>query len=1019
MHAGRDGSDDDAGANLPETGREIERLPPDAVAAALGVDAVSGLSRGEAHVRAGLWGPNALRSRPPVPTWRRLTAQLADPLVLLLVAAAAVSAGLWLRQAVAEGRSGPPFEALAILGIVVLNAAMGVLQEARAERAVAALRRMSAARARVVRDGIHLEIPATELVPGDVIRIEEGDAIPADARLIATSALRAGEAALTGESVPVPKNALPKNAMPENVLPEDALPEDASSLAGDASLDGRRTMVFSGTTIVAGRGLGIVTATGMRTELGRIAGMLEDTQEEATPLQVALARLGRRLGLAVLVIAAALAAIIVLAEEVRTVAALLETLIVAVALAVAAVPEGLPAIVTAALSLGVLRMARRRAIVRRLAAVETLGSADVIASDKTGTLTRNTMTVRTVVTAGGRSPLDGAPAGRDRDGRPSGEVEAALLAGALANDAVLQEREGGWTVQGDPTEGALLLAARNAGLDAALRGFVRLGEIPFSSERRRMSAVHREAGRDGVLVALKGAPEVVLSRCTRERADGQDRPLTPARREAILAASAGFAGDGLRTLGLAHRRMPDGGGAALEEVEQDLVFLGLVGMSDPPRPEAREAVARARTAGIRSVMITGDHPRTAAAVAAELGIAADGAVLTGDQIDALSPEALDEAVRHVSVYARVAPAHKLRIVRALQRNGLVVAMTGDGVNDAPALKAADIGIAMGATGTDVAREAADIVLADDNFATIVSAVEEGRAIFANIRKVLRYLLSSNLGEVAVMGLGVVLAPALGLAAGPGEVVLPLLATQILWINFVTDGVPALALAVDPADPAVMTLAPRPRREGVLTGAMGWSIGFVGLVTASCSLFVLDACLPGGLVEGTGTPAYARTMTFTTLVLCQLFNVLNARSGEASALDGLFGNRWLWAAVVVSLLLQVAVIETPVLQRGFSTVSLSLGDWLYCAGVASGVLVLEELRKAVLRARRAVPPGLRTTEGRGPAVLVPATGPPVTPATPAEDRPDRQRPRLPGIAPLMPAPLGRPDVTGQGDRRGPP
>jgi Ca2+-transporting ATPase len=922
-----------------------ERLPPDEVLAALGVDAASGLPSAEVRARVGRWGPNALRSLPPVPAWRKLLAQFADPLVLLLVAAAVVSAGVWLREELHEGRSGLPFEALAILAIVLLNAAMGYVQEARAEQAIAALRRMSAARARVIRDGTRLEVPATDLVPGDIIRLEEGDAIPADARLIEASALRTTEAALTGESVPVPKDTAPL----------------AGGTDAAAGLAGRRNMVFSGTAVSTGRGLAVVTATGMRTELGRIAGMLEQTTDETTPLQAALARLGRRLGIAVVAIAAAMTTTLVLVEEVRTVPALLDVLILAVALAVAAVPEGLPAIVTAALSLGVLRMARRRAIVRRLAAVETLGSADVIASDKTGTLTRNEMTVRTVVTASGRVALDradGAPAGSDQDERLRSEVDEALLAGFLANDAVLQPHEGGWTVQGDPTEGALLVAARDAGLDAETVGrrFVRVAEIPFSSERRRMSTVHREAGEDGRrLVAMKGAPDVVLSRCSRERVGRQDRPLMPERRHAILAATAALAGAGLRTLGLAQRRMPEDAppdGC----VEQDLVFLGLVGMSDPPRPEAREAVARARAAGIRPVMITGDDPRTAAAIAAELGILGDGSAVTGAQLAAMSPEELDEAVRTVSVYARVDPADKLRIVRALQRNGLVVAMTGDGVNDAPALKAADIGIAMGLTGTDVSREAADIVLADDNFATIVAAVEEGRAIFSNIRKFLRYLLSSNLGEVATVAFGVVLAPVLGLSLGTGEVVLPLLATQILWINFVSDGAPALALAVDPVDPAVMTRPPRPRDEGVLTGSMWWSIGFVGVVTASSSLFVLDACLPGGLVAGTGTLRYAQTMTFTTLVLSQLYNVLNARSADASAFDGLFRNRWLWGAILLSLLLQVAVVYTPILQQGFSTVSLSAGDWLFCGAAASAVPVLEELRKAVVRAMRRGAPG---------------------------------------------------------------
>ncbi|MCF4126310.1 cation-translocating P-type ATPase [Methylobacterium sp. SyP6R] len=909
-----------------------EGLSTDAVLAALGVDPASGLSRDAVRARAERFGPNALRARPPVPAWRRLMAQFTDPLVLLLVAAALVSAGVWLQDSVraGTGRESLPFEALAILGIVLLNGAMGYVQEARAMQAIAALRRLSAARARVVREGRREEIPATGLVPGDIVRIEEGDAIPADARLIAASALLTNEAALTGESLPVSK--------------------DTAPLAGDASLAERRTLVFSGTTVAAGRGVGVVTATGMRTELGRIAGLLDETPEEATPLQAALARLGRRLGLAVLAIAAALAATIVLADRVRTLPALLDTLILAVALAVAAVPEGLPAVVTASLSLGVLRMARRRAIVRRLAAVETLGSAEVIASDKTGTLTHNRMAVRTVLTASGPTAFDPAPAGLDRDEARRREVERALRAAALANDAVLQRRDGAWTIQGDPTEGALLFAAQAAGLDpgALARRFARLAEIPFSSERRRMSTLHRDDGRR--LVAVKGAPDTVLARCTHERAGGRDRPLTPERREAILAAGAGLAGRGLRTLGVADRSLPAGDDAAPDEsIERDLVFLGLIGMSDPPRPEARAAVARALAAGIRPIMLTGDDPRTAAAVAAEIGLPGDGTVLTGAQLDALSPEALAAAVRHVSVYARVAPAHKLGIVRALQRNGLVVAMTGDGVNDAPALKAAEIGIAMGVTGTDVSREAADIVLADDNFATIVAAVEEGRAIFANIRKVLRYLLSSNLGEVATMALGVVLAPVLGLPAASGALVLPLLATQILWINFVTDGAPALALALDPADPAAMMQPPRPRAEGVLTGAMAWSLGFVGLVTAGCSLFVLDACLPGGLVAGQGSLAYAQTMTFTTLVLCQLFNTLNARSAQASAFAGLFRNRWLWAAIGVSLLLQVAVVSLPVLQQGFSTVPLSAGDWLFCTAIASLVLVLEEVRKAVVRA----------------------------------------------------------------------
>ncbi|WP_018262086.1 cation-translocating P-type ATPase [Methylobacterium sp. WSM2598] len=922
------------------------RLGADEVLAALRVEAASGLSAPEARARLARHGGNALRAAPPVPAWRILAAQFTDSLVLLLLAAALVSAGLWL----SERESGLPYDAIAIVAIVLLNAAMGALQQVRADRAVAALRRMAAARARVIRDGALQTVPAADLVPGDILRLEEGDTIPADARLIQVALLQTTEAALTGESLPVFKQVAP--------------------LADAADPEPRRTMVFSGTAVTSGRGLAVVTATGMRTEIGRIAQMLQDAPDESTPLQIELDRVGKRLGLVVVAIALVLIATIVVVEEVRSLRALLGVLILGVALAVAAVPEGLPAIVTASLSLGVQRMARRRAIVRRLAAVETLGSAEVIASDKTGTLTRNEMTVRVIATAGGRVDVGGsgyAPVGPlGHAGGALGEalrteVERALLAGLLASNAVLQERDGRWTVQGDPTEGALIAAARKAGLEAGAvaRRFARLAEIPFSSERRLMSTVQSDAeGEAPLLLATKGAPDVVLARCAQEFVGGRGRALTPERRSAIAAANEALAREGLRSLGIAFRALPrdglgwaaPGGAAPGAEIERDLVFLGLIGMTDPPRAEAREAVARARAAGIRPIMITGDHPGTASAIAAELGIAAGGRALTGAELDALSEEALARTVRDVSVYARVDPAHKLRIVRALRRNGLTVAMTGDGVNDAPALKAADIGVAMGLSGTDVAREAADIVLADDDFATIVAAVEEGRAIFANIRKVLRYLLSSNIGEVATMFLGVVLADALGLTgARAGEVVLPLTATQILWINFVTDGAPALALGVDPADPAAMRRPPRPRGEGVLTRRMWEGIAFVGLVTACSTLVVLDACLPGGFIEGDGTLAYAQTMTFTTLVLSQLFNVLNTRSEDRSAREGLFRNRWLWAAIALSLLLQVAAVSVPVLQRAFSTVSLGVGDWAICAAAASSVLVLGEARKWLIRA----------------------------------------------------------------------
>jgi Ca2+-transporting ATPase len=617
------------------------------------------------------------------------------------------------------------------------------------------------------------------------------------------------------------------------------------------------------------------------------------------------------------------------------------------------------------------------------------------------------MTVRVVVTASGLVSLGGtgyepegevrldtssptrldtsSPTRRDGteviEGKLRIELTRALAAADRANNAVLQERDGRWTVQGDPTEGALIVAARKAGLEAeALEArFARVAEVPFSSERKLMSTIHTDAERQERLLALtKGAPDVLLARCSHELVGEEIEPITAERRAEILQTNEELASEALRTLGVAFRSLPKD---ALkheevdERVEQELVFLGLIGMIDPPREEAKEAVARAKGAGIRPIMITGDHPKTAAVIAEELGIVDSGRAVsasgsterstersrrslvevsrravTGAELEKMPEELLDRTVNEVSVYARVNPEHKLRIVQALRRDGATVAMTGDGVNDAPALKTADIGVAMGITGTDVSKEAADMVLADDNFATIVAAVEEGRAIFANIRKFLRYLLSSNIGEVMTMFFGVLLASVIGLTAeGAGAIVLPLLATQILWINLVTDGAPALALGVDPADVGLMNVPPRSRDEGVITRRMWFGIFFVGAIMAAGTLYVLDASLPGGMVEGTGNMRYAQTMTFTTLMLFQIFNVFNARSDERSAFAGLFHNRWVWGAVLLSLLLQVAVIYISFLQQTFSTVQLSFGDWLRCAAVASSVLWLRELGKLVRRA----------------------------------------------------------------------
>lgn len=914
----------------------------DAVVRLLGTDPVKGLTRAEARARLARHGRNELKAKPPVPAWRKFIAQFQGALVILLLIASAISAGLWLM----ERDSALPYEALTILAVVLLNAVMGYVQRTRAESAVAALRQMAAAHANVIRDGGRQNIPAAEIVPGDLVLIEEGDTIPADARLIQSTDLQTAEAALTGESLPVTK--------------------DIAPVARDAVLGDRRNLVFSGTTATQGRGQAIVTATGMQTEMGRIAGMIESVKEPGTRLQKELERLGRLLGGIVVAIATVMIATIIVVEEVRGFSELFEVLILGVALAVAAVPEGLPALVTTVLALGVQRMARRNAIVRHLAAVETLGSATVIASDKTGTLTKNEMTVRTVITAGGRIDFTGtgyAPTGEVKaaggaplDEGQRDELQRALTAAERANNAALQQHHGQWLVQGDPTEGALLVAAQKAGLDPQTleARFKRVGEVPFSSERKLMSTVHTDGAEGGRILAFtKGASDVLLTRCSFEFAGGKKTPLNPERRTEIARSNEQLAGEALRTLGVAVRELPPStpqSGNPGPDLEQELTFLGLIGMIDPPREEAKQAVIRARGAGIRPVMITGDHPKTAAVIAAELGIATDGRVVSGAELDTFSDEELAHAARTVSVYARVSPAHKLRIVHALRNGGATVAMTGDGVNDAPALKTADIGVAMGITGTDVSKEAADIVLIDDNFATIIAAVEEGRAIFANIRKFLRYLLSSNIGEVMTMFFGVILAEAIGLHAEGATLVLPLLATQILWINLMTDGAPALALGVDPADAELMNRPPRPVSERVITPRMWGGIIFTGAIMALGTLLALDASLPGGLIEGHGTIRYAQTMAFTTLTLFQLFNVFNARSEARSAFSGLGQNPWLWAAVGLSLGLHAAVIYTPFLQNAFSTVSLNGSDWLLCAAIASSILWLSELKKIVARAR---------------------------------------------------------------------
>lgn len=926
-----------APTNDPAIPEAIHSLPAAEAVRILRTDAQRGLSSGEVRLRLGRYGPNELRKPTRIPRWRRFLEQFQDSLVILLLVAAGVSSLIWLIE-----RDTPlPYESLVIFAIVLLNAILGFVQEEHAESALSAIREMAAPEATVIRDSEQHRIEARNVVPGDLLLIEEGDTIAADARLTEVVELKTVEASLTGESVPVEKHA-------------DPVPEEAS-------LADRKNVVFAGTAAAYGRARAIVSATGMQTELGKIAGLLENTEAEPTPLQRELDRTGKRLGIVVIAIAIVVVTTLLLVEGARDLQTVLDALLFGVALAVAAVPEGLAPVVTVALAIGVQHMARRGAIVRKLTAVETLGSATVIASDKTGTLTQNQMAVRTLVTRSGRINIsDGDRSQNDKRRRSvriddkSHEMEIArLLRGVvLANNARMMENHGARRIHGDPTEIALLVAAEDAGLsdhDLTQR-FPRLREAPFSSERKMMSTVN--ADEDGrITLWSKGAPDVILRRCVKEFREESTTDLTPERRAELIDINQSLANDALRTLAVAFRDIPpdlDYQHMDSDALESELVFVGLVGMIDPPRPEATDAVKRAKQAGVRPIMITGDHSSTAQAIAKELGIDSDR-VVTGPELDRMSATELASAVEEASVYARVDPGHKMRIVDALQATGDIVAMTGDGVNDAPALRSADIGIAMGIAGTDVSKEAADIVLTDDNFATIVAAVEEGRSIFANIRKFLSYLLSSNVGEVLTIFLGVVFAGPLGLS-DEGGLILPLLATQILWINLITDGPPALALGIDPPSESLMTTPPRPPGEPVITRSMWINVGIVGIIMAAGTLLVLDASMPGGMLEGTGDVRHGRTMAFTTLVLFQLFNAFNSRSERESAFAQLLWNPWLFGAIGISLALQVLAVHLPLFQSAFATQSLSPGDWLLCFLVASSVMCVMEIVKLTLRWR---------------------------------------------------------------------
>lgn len=922
----------------------------------------NGLTAQEAALRLSKTGPNELQPASPTPAWRRMLSQFTDPLVYLLLVAIAIALVAWL----VDGRKGWPIDALVIMIVVLLNSILGYLEEAKARDAVAVLARMTQASSAVVRSGQLVRVPSVELVPGDLLVLAEGDAVGADARLIQCASLRVHEASLTGES--------------------QAVLKDAATLAQPVALGDRLNMVFKGTTVAQGTGRAVVTATGMATQVGAIADLLKATTEEPTPLEKEIAYIGRFLGLAVIGISVAMVLTLLLVSDSRNTSDVVAVLLFGVALAVAAVPEGLPAILSVVLALGVRRMATRNAIVKKLSSVEALGSATVIATDKTGTLTRSEMTIEQIITASGRTQVTGvgyAPVGEIRhNGAKLGSgallTEQTLLLGGgclAGNSSLGQAASGQWQVQGDPTEAAFLVAERKLGIaDVAgmrMKRFQRVGEIPFTSERKMMSTIELDHAQNGQLIIIsKGAPDVLLQCCTLQQTGDGSIPLDDSRRSQILRDVDALSDAALRTLAVATRTLSHNEHPAnqkniqnLDGLEHDLVFVGVVGMMDPPREEAALAIRDAHRAGIRVIMITGDHPRTAARIASDLGITgkSNGAgtgTLTGLELDALTAqgdEAFADAVRKTSVYARVSPAHKLHIVAALQADGNVVAMTGDGVNDAPALKSADIGIAMGITGTEVTKEAARVILADDNFATIVQAVREGRNIFDNIRKFLRYLLSSNMGEVLTVFLGVVGASIIGLSGSASTpattVVLPLLATQILWLNLITDSWPALAMGIDTASDDAMTRKPRHIDERVIDGRMWAGVFEIGLVIAIVALLTMDMYLPGGLIEpvgGTGEIDNARTACFTVLVMAHLLQCFNARSETASAFKNLFSNPWIWAAVALSGLLQVAVVNVGFLNVAFGTTPLTIDQWLMCAAMASVVLWYSELRKLILR-----------------------------------------------------------------------
>lgn len=923
-------------------------LAVDEIREKLGVDPQKGLTTEEAARRREQYGPNELADTGKIHPWKILLAQFTETMVIVLIIAAVIS--LVLKEYTDAG---------VILAIVILNALLGFRQEYQAEKAMEALKKLAVPNVRVRRGGHITDIPAVQLVPGDVVLLEAGNLIPADLRVVESANLRSQEAALTGESEPVGKQSEPVST-------------------ANAPLAERRSMLYMGTIVTYGRGTGVVAETGMKTELGKIASLLQSTGQEKTPLQQRLASLGKGLAVAAAVLVLIVAGIgLVRGLQSPEGVDFKELFLTAISMAVAAVPEGLPALVTISLALGARRMLKRRALIRKLPAVETLGSVTVICSDKTGTLTENRMTVTVVDVANHRIDLN-EESDRRREawreascegGEPNEEQRQVLkeypalvlllTGGALCNDAIVEcgeEDPQDLHIVGDPTEGALVVAARRLGLSKVLLEglFPRAAEVPFDSDRKRMTTVHKlpdyHDGQSEILRMVwddnlwpknhpyiaftKGAMDMLLKVTTQVWNDDHYEPLDDDWRKRIEESNAVLAKSGMRVLAVGFRPLEEAPKEpSVESLEKDLAFVGLVGMIDPARKEVEQAVRTCKEAGIRPIMITGDHPLTAGYIARELGIGAgDGSVITGQELEGLSEAELDELVWTNSVYARVSPENKLQIVDALQRRGQIVAMTGDGVNDAPALRSADIGVAMGITGTDVSKEASDMVLLDDNFATIVAAVEEGRTIYDNIRKFIKYTLSSNAGEIWVM----LLAPFLGIRE------LALLPLQILWINLVTDGLPGLALGVEPPEKNTMKRPPHPPGENIFARGLGLEVFFIGLVVGVLSLGV-------GWFAYNANDSHWQTLIFTTLVFAEMGYVLADRSDRYS-LFTMKPNWALYGAVALTLLLQLGVVYLPFANNIFGTEPLPLNSLLLCTGLALAVFAVAETRKLIVRIR---------------------------------------------------------------------